>query len=388
MIDARQVQTQFTYGPVNGVSNLYPTEIKTAFGTTVQRWEKREYDFHTALTTRVIDMDNDVSALTQYDVLGRPTLVRAAEDTPEQSEVTTQYFAAERRVVVRSDLDATGDGKLVTVQHYDQLGRLRLTRKLESFSTNAINDELVGIKVQTRYRVVNPCQPTNLGTCLAENAATIGNYVLVSNPYRASTSNNATSESTMGWQRARRDVSGRIVETRSFSGVGLPAPWDTNAVTTGAVTTAYDTNFTTVTDEAGRIRRSQLNGLGQLVRVDEPSDAANTLGNQATLYDYDALGNLKSVSQAGQFRSFNYSSLSRLISASNPESGTVSYEYDANGNLTKRSIHASCPTLQTIELSRWPTILSAGRRRALTTMALPTLPILTTTRTWISREAN
>jgi YD repeat-containing protein len=35
-------------------------------------------------------------------------------------------------------------------------------------------------------------------------------------------------------------------------------------------------------------------------------------------------------------RSFTYDSLSRLISATNPESGTVSYTYDAVGNLATR----------------------------------------------------
>jgi YD repeat-containing protein len=36
-------------------------------------------------------------------------------------------------------------------------------------------------------------------------------------------------------------------------------------------------------------------------------------------------------------RSFVYSSLSRLTSATNPESGTIGYVYDANGNLVKKT---------------------------------------------------
>jgi YD repeat-containing protein len=38
-----------------------------------------------------------------------------------------------------------------------------------------------------------------------------------------------------------------------------------------------------------------------------------------------------------QSRTFHYSSLSRLTSATNPESGTVSYQYDNNGNLTLKT---------------------------------------------------
>lgn len=73
-----------------------------------------------------------------------------------------------------------------------------------------------------------------------------------------------------------------------------------------------------------------------------------------TLYQYDTLGNLICAVQKGtdttafttcaaapttwRPRSFTYDSLSRLLSATNPESGTISYTYDNNGNvLTKTS---------------------------------------------------
>ncbi|MCO6511014.1 MAG: RHS repeat protein, partial [Aridibacter famidurans] len=49
------------------------------------------------------------------------------------------------------------------------------------------------------------------------------------------------------------------------------------------------------------------------------------------------LNNLKTVSQGVQTRTFTYSSLSRLLTAANPESGTISYVYDNNGNLTSKT---------------------------------------------------
>jgi YD repeat-containing protein len=61
-----------------------------------------------------------------------------------------------------------------------------------------------------------------------------------------------------------------------------------------------------------------------------------------TLYAYDALGNLLRVDQKGsapsdstqwRTRTFTYDSLSRLLTANNPESGTISYTYDGDGNL-------------------------------------------------------
>jgi RHS repeat-associated protein len=79
------------------------------------------------------------------------------------------------------------------------------------------------------------------------------------------------------------------------------------------------------------------------------------LGN-VTLYQYDGLGNLLCVEQHGgvtgtgcsalpasdasspwRVRRFTYDSLSRLLTASNPESGTVTYSYDADGNLLQKT---------------------------------------------------
>jgi len=65
-----------------------------------------------------------------------------------------------------------------------------------------------------------------------------------------------------------------------------------------------------------------------------------------TLYSYDALGNLLRVDQKGtapndstqwRTRTFTYDSLSRLLTANNPESGTITYSYDADGNLLQKT---------------------------------------------------
>src|SRR5690349_21893373 len=80
-----------------------------------------------------------------------------------------------------------------------------------------------------------------------------------------------------------------------------------------------------------------VDGIGRLLRVDEP-DANGSLGAttapvQPTNYGYDVFGNLTSVTQGLQTRTFTYDSLSRLRTAINPESGTIGYQYDDNGNL-------------------------------------------------------
>jgi RHS repeat-associated protein len=76
-----------------------------------------------------------------------------------------------------------------------------------------------------------------------------------------------------------------------------------------------------------------------------------------TLYSYDTLGNLTCVEQHGdaptgtgcsaaptsdatspwRIRRFTYDSLSRLLTAKNPESGMISYTYDADGELLQKT---------------------------------------------------
>ncbi|HEV2864838.1 MAG TPA: RHS repeat-associated core domain-containing protein [Pyrinomonadaceae bacterium] len=331
--DSNSVQTKVTYGPVNGFEGLYPTETRTAFGTAVQRTSATEYDFSSGLVTRSTDADNDVSTDTIYDDLGRPTLVKAAAGTADESRITTDYSDSMRRVIVRSDLHAAGDGRLVSVQHYDQLGRVRLSRRLEAETVTQamLTDESIGVKVQTRYLY-----------------GSANSYLLASNAYRAATSAAAGGEATMGWTMTTADQGGRAVRTETFSGAKLPAPFDAsspNTTTTGAVVTSFDAETITVTDQDGKQRKSVTDALNRLVKVYEAPNASNY--NYLTSYTYDALGNLVKVVQGGQTRTFDYSSLSRLTSATNPEvcrqeqsqcvPVATTYEYDANGNLKQKN---------------------------------------------------
>lgn len=95
----------------------------------------------------------------------------------------------------------------------------------------------------------------------------------------------------------------------------------------------------TVTDEAGNSRQSCVDGLGRMTGVWEAPSSLN----YETDYVYDALNNLLSVTQKGsnsanaRVRTFQYDSLARLTSATNPESGNISYAYDADGNLITKT---------------------------------------------------
>jgi hypothetical protein len=255
--DAKGNTTNYFYEDIgNGIANLYITRTEIAANApAIKRTTTSKYDYNTGLVTETRDVDNNVLTVTTYDFFGRPTLVREAANAAVERQTATEYNDDDRRVIVRSDLDTTGDGKLITVQHYDQFGRVRLTRSLESGNPAEATDETTGIKIQNRY--------------FAGDAGNPNGYELVSNHYRAATSGAAGSEPGMAWKRTKMDQSGRVIEVETFAGATLPAPWGGDSISTGKVIMEYEAAFTTVTDQAGKKRRSETDALGRLIKVIE-----------------------------------------------------------------------------------------------------------------------
>ena len=124
----------------------------------------------------------------------------------------------------------------------------------------------------------------------------------------------------------------------------------------------YFGEYSIATDANGNIKVQQSNSQGSLTEVCEVAPAFPISGEQPsvcpswpgqtssaaysgylTTYVYDGRGNLNRVNARNQLRSFKYDSFSRLVTASNPESGSTCYGqlsssscaggYDANGNL-------------------------------------------------------
>jgi RHS repeat-associated protein len=149
----------------------------------------------------------------------------------------------------------------------------------------------------------------------------LGRVYSVSNPYRS------TSDGTYGLTTYSYDALNRVTSVVEQEG--------------SKVSTSYTGNCTTVTDEAGHARESCVDGLGRMTKVLEDPGSSPHL-NYETDYTYDALNNLTNVNQKGsdsakaRVRTFAYDSFSRLTSATNPESGTITYKYDNNGNVTTK----------------------------------------------------
>jgi RHS repeat-associated protein len=308
-IDGRGNATTYAYDDCFGAAdgnarlNSAPIELSSVsqvsygFATSATNAQSHiafaQFDYYIGASVDSEDVNGIVTSRYFNDSLDRPTQVRRAVSTTAANQTTLSYDDGTHTVTTTSDKVANNDNLLVSKVVYDGFGRSIEQRQYEG-GTNYI-------AVQQQYDA-------------------LGRLEKVSNPFRPYLSETAV------WTTSVFDALGRVTSVTTPD----------NSV----VTTAYSGNAVTVTDATGKPRRSITDALGRLTRVDEPN-TSNSLGdvsspNQPTSYSYDVLDNLTAVTQGVQTRTFVYDSLKRLTSVTNPETGTISYGYDANGNLTSR----------------------------------------------------
>jgi YD repeat-containing protein len=176
----------------------------------------------------------------------------------------------------------------------------------------------------------------------------MGRVQSVTNPYRT------TSDPTYGITSYLYDALGRKIDQCQPDNTGAPSA--TCVPTNSYESWSYKNNSNAAAicvvsqDENKNQWQRCSNGLGQLTSVLEPNGSSSS-PSMETDYLYDPLNNLLSATQCGatcpgtnaRVRSFTYDNLSRLLTSSNPETGTVCYGlwsgsaclngYDGDGNL-------------------------------------------------------
>ena len=287
----------------------YPTKVTTpvpdstgANGSSTAFETSVTYDLTTGLPLTTTDANGQMTSMEYNDSLLRPTKI-----TPPSSggQTVMEYTDTPGSVAVKTKTQIDANNWAESTVYADGLGRAVKSEK---------KDNVGNVFVETQYDAM-------------------GRVSQVSNPYRA--------DEAVLWTQNTYDALSRVTKIKTPDNAEVNTAYD--IATSGTLGTVV-----TVTDQAGKTRRSLTNALGQLARVDEPDDAGN-LGaisspNQATAYAYDTLNNLTTVVQGVQTRTFSYDALSRLKNAANPESGTISYSYDANGNLTQKTDARSIAT--------------------------------------------
>jgi len=280
-----------TPAELSGLTSFaYPTKVTNAAG----HISFTQLDYYLGRPVNAEDANGIVASGYYNDSLDRPTQIRRAVGTSLENQTTFSYDDTNHIITTTSDRDANNDNILMTRVLYDQMGRTTETQRYEGGANY--------ISVQTQYDA-------------------LGRAYKTSNPFRPWQSESAN------WTTQAFDALGRV-----------------KTVTTpdsAVMMTDYVGNAVTLTDQAGKKRKSVTDALGRLVQViEDPTPGVN----YNTTYAYDPLDDLTTVTQGSQTRTFVYDSFKRLLSAANPESGSICYGhvvsnqcqndgYDENGNL-------------------------------------------------------
>ena len=273
--------------------------------------------------TSITNALNQTEKLTYYGCTGKKSADRDPNDVAAARAGTTWTYDEIGRVLTGTEKD----GGSVTNSYGDTYPDTITTQKLITSSqteTNIIQADGLGRQVKTTLS----SDPSG-ATYSTTSYDLLGRVYQTSNPYRS------TSDPTYGLATNYYDV--------------LNRPTSVNEPDGSAKRWSYSGFATTYTDEAGNQWQRTSDALGRLTRVLEPN-GTSTSPTMETDYSYDLLDNLTNVKQWGGAygasgsvsRSFNYDSLARLMSASNPETGIQTYLYLSNGSLCSGSVSLPC----------------------------------------------
>ncbi len=271
--------------------NAYVTQVTNPLGQNVTS----NYDFNTGLPTSTTDA-NGKSTTFSYDNFNRPTNTAFPDGGCKQNaypggEEFDFYTCRTSTTKVQTQVLTDGVGR----PYYRQL------------VSDPVGHDIVWTSFDSHGRVSG-----------------------VTNPYRS------TSDPTYGSENYSRDGLGRITQVARADGSAANTYYGAAVGTSGGIsnqlcsTATYGVGYPTLAvDEAGKKRQSWTDAFGRSIEVDEPDSSGSLTLN--TCYGYDLLDDLTSVVQGSQTRSYTYDPMSRVTSATTPESGTTSFYYTTSG---------------------------------------------------------
>jgi RHS repeat-associated protein len=331
---------------IRGNVTAVTTWVNPISGPSITRYSK--YDMFGDVVRADVSCCNSKSfsfsdATTHYS---QPDSV--TDGTPNVVPFLTTSFAYDLNTGLA--LNATDPQNRTTSFHYDSAWHLdTVTPPQSAFSTTTQFDkdingnDLLAYAQRVSYTDVDGISKTTTSKSWFDGAGRV---------IRAGTGQGPTPAS-FDAVKSLYDPVGRVLKQSNpypgdASGNGSPAHWTVNTydplsrvktVTLPdlqTIQTTYNSAIVTVTDQVGRKRQSQVDGLGRLISVSEQDPATAAL-SLVTTYNYDTLDNLKGVNQGGQTRSFVYDALSRMTSQNTPEGGPVGFTYTDFGAVATRT---------------------------------------------------
>lgn len=309
--------TTFSFADT-GNTNAYLTGITNPLGQS----RTFQYNYAIGYLTEAIDENGYATYYYYNDPLDRLTEV----DYPDNGKVTHSYSDSGNSVTNYQLISGSLSGSSCS-------GSCKVTESVRDGMFHMIHS----------YVLSDPGGIDNVDTTYDGE----GRVRTVSNSYRA-TSTGVTTTSY--------DALGRKVQVQEQDGSALQWCYDgqPSALPGGSAISYCSSSqlaqhtatpvgtWVDSTDENGNHWERGSDFFGNLLDVMEPNGSSQ-VPSMETDYSYDLMNNLINVDQRGmsgntpRIRSFSYDNLSRLVSSSNSETGTIGYTYDLDGNVVTKT---------------------------------------------------
>lgn len=235
------------------------------------------FDFNTGVVTQQIDANNRQAQITPDPVTLRPVTI----SLPAGGHTDFSYDDANLSVTQTTYLQSHSNHTTIAQQNVTLRNGRHQVRQQKALTEGGVFDI-----IDTVYN-------------------SMGDVAQVSRPYR--------SGDTIRWNTTTYDALQRVTSIEAPDGSKIESFYNESSRPSAASSAPGETTRTV--DAWGRERWGRSDSLGRLVEVVEPdqngsgSVATNGMG---TTYTYDTLGNLATVTQGPQTRSFKHDGLGRM----------------------------------------------------------------------------
>lgn len=321
---------------MNAVTNLFPRQITqhSNQGSFAVRTDYT-YDCATGLPTVITSYagtsSKAISDIRTYDRFGRLTGSTIRTGSTDRYQTARVYEDVAFRITDQSSQVSATDLNSATVTYFNPTGLVQRTQANDDIGSRISPNAAGGIVTDSGYIYFSASR-----------------YELESAPYRPAPELEVVQppqtvpQPPRTWIRRRFDQDGRLreVDTLTRNGSALPFPWvggSPNTDRLSSQTWTYNGYSVTITDAASRSRTETRDALGRLTAVAQSGVATTSYSYPAKQFVVTQSDPTNHPNTAAQTRTFSYSSLGRLLSAGNPESGLTTYTYRLGGLLNVRA---------------------------------------------------
>jgi YD repeat-containing protein len=305
----------------------------------------------------VTDAINDRTTLYTYDKMGRQIATEIQNiTTGVYHAASSQYQVSTGSLITRTEYDALGNiikqtdaNGNVTRSWYNKAGQLIAKLDAENYLTVWTRDVYGSISQETRYankvQIVGTANYTESGVPEILTTTPTGNRVYV----LADSNNDRTT--VISYDKLNR-VSSETVSNVQAGSVNASNGTLTTAAPTNATTSyQYDglNNIIQKTDATTAVTNWEYDGLGRQLSEINPqfTDYEGNAVRTRTDKEYNGLNNVTrgirrgrdgAVETDDQITTYSYGVGGRLICEKDATNAEIQYEYDLNGNITKKTL--------------------------------------------------